>query len=236
MAECPAGRRGPPSAAASEPHPWRRSDRPAAAGAGHWRATDRGDRGRQRIDGAIQPGPAVLRLWSRAQRGARGGVPVRHPADAGDAAADRAEGGRRVHAGRARSSGLGRRHTHRRGVAHVQPALGAARDPQWSDRADRVGWLGPRRSGAARSRARAHSPQLPPADLAQPAPRDDGVRAADAWHAGGIAARRRFSAGTESRQPSAARESPAQAAAAIQARAMAAGSTRGPAFQPEGQR
>ena len=57
-----------------------------------------------------------------------------------------------VRADRARSPGLGRRHAHRRGAAHVQPALGPARDAQRSDRADRVGRLGSRRSRRCSSR------------------------------------------------------------------------------------
>ena len=64
------------------------------------------------------------------------------------------------------------------------------------------------------------------ADLAQPAPRVGGIRAADARHAGGVAARRRLPAGAESRQPRAAREPPASAAGAVEAGGMEAGWTR----------
>ena len=47
-----------------------------------------------------------------------------------------------------------------------------------------LGWLGPRRPGAARKRARAPGPMRPPARLAQPAQGAPGLRAAHARDAG----------------------------------------------------
>ena len=143
---------------------------------------------------------------------------------------------RGVHARRARRPGLGRRHAHRRGAAHLQPALGPAGHAQRSGRADRVGRLGPRRSGAARPRAGAPPPQLPPPDLAQSAARVGELRAADARHAGGAPARRRLPAGPQSRQPRGAREPPAAAAGAVEAGGMEAGCDQDPSLQAEGQR
>ena len=108
-----------------------------------------------------------------------------------------------------RRPGLGRRHAHRRGAAHVQhrwarrvmrhgPVVLIVSDG-W-DRGDPAllarSWRGVRRSCR---RLIWLNPLLGSAQL----------RAADARHAGGAAARRRFPAGAQPRQPRAARRSPA---------------------------
>ena len=151
-------------------HAWRRSARPAPPP----RAASRArplvlHRRRQRIDGAVQPRAAALRVRAGAQRrphvetfvfatrltrSDRGGWQARgRVADSRVSRTSRTGAAARASATRcARST-----------------ALGASRHAPRPRRPDRVGRLGPRRSRRSSPGARARPPKLPPPDLAQSA-------------------------------------------------------------------
>ena len=83
----------------------------------------------------------------------------------------------------------------------VQLPLGAPCSARRGGGPGHFRWMGPRRSGPAVPRDGATATQLSSPDLAEPAPRLSGLRAADPGDAGGDAVHRRLSAGAQSAQP-----------------------------------
>src|SRR5262249_32659143 len=166
-----------------------------------------GPRRRVGVDGPVCPTAAPVPLCAPERVLPGGDVRLRHAAEPGDRRAPGAGIPGRPREPLGPRAGLERRHAHRRVALGLPLRLATPRrSPDGGGGAQR--WVGDGRSGRAGRLACGPAPPGGSPGVAEPAPREPRLRAADPGDAGGAPPSRRVRAGERPRQPRAAGAAP----------------------------